>query len=84
MARPTPANSRLHRPGPRTGTEETLIFARDDPLALSEKPGWFAFPVNDAMVNGVQTMIDEVERVRGEMMEPDALHRTLPRYELAR
>lgn len=52
------------------GTEESLIFASDDPLALSEKPGWFAFPVNDAMVDGVQTMIDEVERVRGDMMEP--------------
>ena len=52
------------------GTEESLIFAPGDPLALSEKPGWFAFPVNDQMVNGVQTMIDEVERVRGDMMEP--------------
>ena len=52
------------------GTEESLIFAPGDPMALSEKPGWFAFPVNDEMVNGVQTMIDEVERVRGDMMEP--------------
>ena len=52
------------------GTEESLIFASGDPLALSEKPGWFAFPVNDEMVYGVQTMIDEVERVRGDMMEP--------------
>ena len=52
------------------GTEESLIFAPGDPLALSEKPGWFAFPVNDQMVDGVQTMIDEVERVRGDMMEP--------------
>ena len=52
------------------GTEESLIFAPGDPLALSEKPGWFAFPVNDQMVNGVQTMIDEVERVRGDMLEP--------------
>ena len=53
------------------GTEGIdLIFALGDPLALSEKPGWFAFPVNDQMVNGVQTMIDEVERVRGDMMEP--------------
>ena len=54
----------------KAGTEETLIFASDDPLALSEKPGWFAFPVNDEMVYGVQTMIDEVERVRGEMTDP--------------
>ena len=54
----------------QAGTEETLIFASDDPLALSEKPGWFAFPVNDEMVYGVQTMIDEVDRLTAEMVEP--------------
>lgn len=54
----------------KAGTEESLIFSTDDPLALSEKPGWFAFPVNDEMVYGVQTMIDEVERVRAEMTDP--------------
>lgn len=52
------------------GTQETLIFASDDPLALSEKPGWYAFPVNDEMVYGVQTMIDEVDRLTAEMVEP--------------
>jgi len=54
----------------QAGEEETLIFASDDPLALSEKPGWFAFPVNDEMVYGVQTMIDEVDRLTAEMVDP--------------
>jgi hypothetical protein len=54
----------------KAGDEESLIFEPGDPLALSAKPGWFAFLVNDEMVYGVQVMIDEVERVRAEMMEP--------------
>ena len=54
----------------KDGDEETLILASDDPKAMAEKPGWFAFPVNDEMVFGVQTMIDEVERVKAEMVEP--------------
>jgi hypothetical protein len=54
----------------KAGDEPSMIFAPGDPMALSEKPGWFAFPVNDEMVYGVQTMIDEVERVRGELAEP--------------
>ena len=54
----------------KDGDEESLIFKSDDPKAMSQKPGWFAFPVNDEMVYGVQTMIDEVERVKAEMVEP--------------
>jgi hypothetical protein len=54
----------------KDGDEESLILASDDPRAMSEKPGWFAFPVNDEMVYGVQTMLDEVERVKAEMVEP--------------
>jgi hypothetical protein len=54
----------------KDGDEESLILASDDTKAMSEKPGWFAFPVNDEMVYGVQTMIDEVERVKAEMIEP--------------
>lgn len=54
----------------KEGDEESLIFESGDPMALSEKAGWFAFPVNDEMVFGVQTMIDEVERVRAELVEP--------------
>ena len=54
----------------KDGDEESLILASDDPKAMAEKPGWFAFPVNDEMVFGVQTMIDEVERVKAEMVEP--------------
>ena len=54
----------------KDGDEESRIFASDDPEALAQKPGWFAFPVNEEMVYGVQTMIDEVERIRAEMMEP--------------
>ena len=53
------------------GAEETQIFSSDDPLAMSPREGWFAFVCNDAMVYGVQTMIDEVERVRADMMEPE-------------
>jgi hypothetical protein len=54
----------------KEGDEESLIFSSDDPKAMAEKPGWFAFPVNDEMVYGVQIMIDEVERVRAEMVGP--------------
>ena len=54
----------------KDGDEESLILASDDPRAMAEKPGWFAFPVNDEMVYGVQTMLDEVERVKAEMVEP--------------
>jgi hypothetical protein len=52
------------------GDDEAIIYKPDDPLALAKKEGWFAFPVNEEMVFGVQTMIDEVERVRAEMSEP--------------
>src|SRR5450830_467051 len=54
----------------KEGDEESLIFSSDDPKAMAEKPGWFAFPINDEMVYGVQIMIDEVERVRAEMVGP--------------
>lgn len=54
----------------KEGDEDSLIFDHGDSMAISEKPGWFAFPVNDAMIYGVQTMIDEVERVRAGLTEP--------------
>lgn len=54
----------------KDGPDEAILFEPGDPAALAQKPGWFAFPVNDEMVNGVQTMIDEVERVKAEMVEP--------------
>lgn len=37
---------------------------------FADKPGWFAFPVDETMVNGVQTMIDECHRIMGELFEP--------------
>ena len=52
------------------GDEESLIFSPDDPIALSKREGWFAFLVDDDMIYGVQTMIDEVARVMGDMTEP--------------
>ena len=52
------------------GDDEAIIFKPGDPAALAKKEGWFAFPVNEEMVFGVQTMIDEVERVKAEMIEP--------------
>ena len=52
------------------GDEESLIFSPDDPMALSKREGWFAFLVDDDMIYGVQTMIDEVARVMGDMTEP--------------
>jgi hypothetical protein len=54
----------------KDGDEESLIFESGNPLAMSQKPGWFAFPINEEMVFGVQTMIDEVERVKAEMSGP--------------
>ena len=52
------------------GDDEAIIYKPGDPLALAKKEGWFAFPVNEEMVFGVQTMIDEVERVRAELSGP--------------
>src|SRR6185312_3110335 len=54
----------------QAGDDEALLFEPGDPMAMSNKPGWFAFIADDTMVNGVQMMIDEVERVKAEMMEP--------------
>ena len=58
----------------KDGDEETEIHLSDAPYMLNPdatpRVGWFAFPVNDEMVYGVQTMIDEVERVKAELVEP--------------
>jgi len=53
------------------GTEDSIIYTSDDPEAMKRRPDWFAFPVNEDMVNGVQTMIDEVERVVADLFHPE-------------
>jgi|SRR5579864_314551 len=53
------------------GNSETQIFASDDPMAITAKPGWFAFVCDDDMVAGVQMMIDEVARVREELFDAE-------------
>lgn len=54
----------------KDGDAEPQMYKPGDPEAFANKPGWFAFPVNEQMVYGIQTMIDEVERVKEEMFEP--------------
>lgn len=58
----------VHQPG----IEETEILPADAPEITEDrlKPGWFMFVCDDAMVNGVQTMIDEVERWRESLFDP--------------
>ena len=53
------------------GHEETQLFAPGDPMGITAKPGWFAFVCDDVMVAGVQMMLDEVERVKGELFESE-------------
>lgn len=56
----------------KDGDEETAIYAPDDPAAIgTTKPGWFAFVCDDAMVAGVQMMIDEVARVKEELFDAE-------------
>lgn len=47
----------VHEPG----KEETLIVAPGEPVTPAD--GWFMFVVDDKMVNGVQMMIDEHDRI---------------------
>lgn len=50
------------------GEQETQILEPGNPANII--PGWFMFVCDDTMVAGVQTMIDEIERVREELFEP--------------
>ncbi len=54
----------VHSPG----KEPTVILEPGQTFGIAE--GWFLFVCDDAMVNGVQTMIDEVERIRDELFDP--------------
>jgi hypothetical protein len=55
------------------GDEESEIY-RTGTAALepeNPRPGWFMFMVDEKMVEGCQQTIDEVERLRLEMYEPE-------------
>lgn len=52
--------------------EEAEIYAPDQPaFPNGPREGWFMFPVDQKMVDGVQMAIDEIERVRAEMYSPE-------------
>lgn len=55
----------VHEPG----TEETIILEPDGKFGVAE--GWFLFVCDDVMVAGVQMMIDEIERVRETLFDPE-------------
>jgi hypothetical protein len=55
----------VHEPG----SEDSIIYESNHPEAMAKRDGWFAFVVDDTMVAGVQMMVDEVERVKGELFE---------------
>lgn len=53
--------------------KETMMFAPGEEIgkwAFNPDNGWHLFPCDDNMVYGVQMMIDEVERVKGELFDP--------------
>ena len=55
------------------GDEETLILKPGQALpkyATEQDSGWRMFVVDSTLQSGVQMMLDEVARVRGEMFEP--------------
>lgn len=55
----------------KVGFEETEIYVSDNPAAMQPRDGWFAFVADDAMISGVQMFIDEVERVKAELLFPE-------------
>ena len=53
--------------------KETMMFAPGQEIgkwAFNPDNGWHLFPCDDKMIYGVQMMIDEVERVKGELFDP--------------
>lgn len=52
-----------------TGDDPAEIVDSENAIVL--KPGWRAFPVDEDMVNGVQIMVDEVERVVAALTMPE-------------
>jgi hypothetical protein len=55
----------------QAGDEPSELFAPGATGALDKRDGWFAFPVNEDMVNGVQTTIDECDRIVADMFHPE-------------
>lgn len=54
------------------GDEETEHYAPDEPAFSGKpRPGWFAFVVDEKMIEGVQHTIDEVDRLRESMYAPE-------------
>ncbi len=58
------------------GDEETEYYAPGQPALDPEhaRPGWFMFIADEKMVEGVQQTIDEVDRLRLEMVEGTELY----------
>lgn len=54
----------------QVGDDSAEIYESDDPAAMQPREGWFAFVVDETMVEGVQTMIDEVSRVIDSLFHP--------------
>ena len=57
----------------KPGDEETVILKPGQSLpkyAAEPDSGWHMFVVDPTLVSGAQMMLDEVERVRGEMLQP--------------
>lgn len=63
-----------------TGEGETELHAPDDPNPYlldhdgTPRTGWHAFVADDKMIDGVQMFVDEVERVKLTMYEPEVFH----------
>lgn len=55
----------------QAGDEPSELFEPGAKGALDKREGWFAFPVNEDMVNGVQVTIDECDRIIAGMFEPE-------------
>ena len=55
----------------KAGDEPSEMFAPGQDGALDKGEGWFAFPVNEDMVNGVQVTIDECDRIAADMFQPE-------------
>jgi hypothetical protein len=57
----------------KDGDEETELYPTESPDALRKRAGWFAFLVDEDMVNGVQATIDAVDRFKEEMFKPEVI-----------
>lgn len=60
------------------GDEETRLFPPGIPALDPDKPkpGWFLFIVDEEMVNGIQCTIDEVDRQREMLFQPEVFSET--------